>query len=334
MKRLVLLFATLALAAVGVIAQQTTEKKEPAKARAMVFSGMGDGGYLGVETENVNRENFGKFGLREARGVAIAKVIDGSPAALAGLQSGDVIVRVDDESIKSSLKLSRVIGEISPDQQARITYLRNGDERETTVRIGKRPAMNLGAFGEFPRVPSIQGGAPIAPQAPETKKFEELRQNFSRIEPGNYIWGFSSNRRLGVGVATLSKQLGEYFGVPEGKGLLVTEVLENSAAAKAGLRAGDVIVDVDGKEVNTSLGLIRAVGAKKEGEVTLTIVRDKQSQSVRVTPDVIDPTKLRMAEPPSIDSDVSAAPVAPQSVPAAPAQPKETQMLLRYWRII
>jgi len=62
-------------------------------------------------------------------------------------------------------------------------------------------------------------------------------------------------------------------------------VRENSPAARAGLKAGDIVTEVDGKAVKTNVDLIRAVGDKKEGDVTLTIVRDKNRQIIRVTPE-------------------------------------------------
>jgi membrane-associated protease RseP (regulator of RpoE activity) len=66
---------------------------------------------------------------------------------------------------------------------------------------------------------------------------------------------------------------------------LINSVAENSAAAKAGLKAGDVIVEVDGKAVAGNLDLTRAINEKKEGEITLTIIRNKNRQTVRLTPE-------------------------------------------------
>ena len=94
-----------------------------------------------------------------------------------------------------------------------------------------------------------------------------------------------NSRQIGVGVGSLGKQLGEYFGVADGKGVLINSVRENSPAAKAGLRAGDVIVEVDGKPVAGSMELTRAISEKKEGDVNLTIVRNKNRQTIRVTPE-------------------------------------------------
>src|SRR5688500_5348099 len=96
-------------------AGQTPPPAPRAETRAFSFSFDGEGGYLGVQTEEVTRENLGKFNLREVRGVGVAKVQEGSPAQAAGIQDGDVIVKVNGEDITSSRKLTRLISEISPE---------------------------------------------------------------------------------------------------------------------------------------------------------------------------------------------------------------------------
>lgn len=278
-----------AFACAGVFAQTTpTPPKAPTERqqieRALEIYTGGGGSYLGVQTQEVTKENFSKFGLRDVRGVAIEKVMENSPAAQAGLQNGDVVVRFNGEEVTGSRKLTRLISEVAPDHQAKITVLRNGNERDVTATLGKRPGVSFseGGFngtlvpsmrvplGEMPRIaPFPNGGAmTITPNG----------------NNGNFYF-FNSNRQIGVSVSSLSKQLGDYFGVAEGKGVLVNNVIENSPAAKSGLRAGDVIVEVDGKAIDQNFDLSRAINEKKEGDVTLTIIRNKNRQTVRVTPE-------------------------------------------------
>jgi len=98
-------------AGTGAYAQQSvapTPKNDAPKAFAWTFDG--DGGYIGVQTQEVTRENFSKFGLRDVRGVAVEKVVDKSPAQAAGIQAGDVIVKFDGEEVTSARKLTRLIG--------------------------------------------------------------------------------------------------------------------------------------------------------------------------------------------------------------------------------
>jgi serine protease Do len=270
---------------------QTTPEppKEPQKVLSWYFDG--NGSYLGVQTTEVNKENFGKYGLREIRGVAVEKVIENSPAAAAGLEAGDVIVRFNGEEVTSARKLTRMIGEIDPDHQAKVTILRNGNERELTATLGKRPAM---AFenGNF-NFPNVE-----VPPMPDMKALEQLKElpqlkNFPQGDgkvwtfPGgegkNYIWRAGEGRAIGVGVTPLTKQLAAHFGVDGGS--MVNEVRENSPAAKAGILAGDIIVEADGAPIKGEMDLIKAINSKKDGSVTLTIVRDGKRQTISVTPE-------------------------------------------------
>jgi serine protease Do len=250
--------------------------KGEARTFSMFFDG--DGGYLGVQTEEVTKENFAKYGLREVRGVAVEKVIDGSPAQTAGLQSGDVIVAFNGEQVTSTRKLTRLLGEVSPDHQVKLTVVRSGGEREIVATVGKRPMPKFeeGSFGTFPRVPDFR-------RMPGMERFPRVEP----LPPGApnqpSVWRMGSGRRIGVGVTTLTKQLSEHYGVSGG--LMINEVRADSPAAKAGLKAGDIIVEADGKEVKSEMDLIRVVHERKDGDVTLTIVRDRNRQTVRVTPE-------------------------------------------------
>ena len=104
------------------------------------------------------------------------------------------------------------------------------------------------------------------------------------------MFAFGNNRRIGVSTTQLTKQLAEFFGVADGKGVLVTSVGNDSPAAKAGIKAGDVITAVDGEKIEDAGDLTRALGKKNEGDVTLTIVRDKHQRSITVTPKAASPT--------------------------------------------
>jgi serine protease Do len=296
-------FILLATSSCAVIYSQKTPEapKQPEKPRAqtMIFSDMFAGGsYLGIETQEITRENFSKFGLGEVRGVGIEKVIENSPAANAGLQNGDVIVRFESEEITSTRKLSRLVSEVAPDHQVKLTIARGGSEREVTVTMGKRPMpkfengrfeMRVPPMGELPmRVPM-----PKIPPMSETPQFKTVPPmgEFKAIPPigegigKDFLVFRGDGRQIGAALMPISKQLAEYFGVTEGRGLLINDVRPDSPAAKAGLKAGDVIVEIEGKEVKGLGDLMRAMSEKKEGDVSLTIVRDRNRQTVRVTPE-------------------------------------------------
>lgn len=294
MLRKLLGFTLLAFSSCTIIYSQKTPEpaKKPEKpAKPLVYSFQFDGGsYLGIEPQEVTKENFGKFGLSSVRGVAVEKVVENSPAAQAGLQTGDVIVKFDGEEVTSVRKLSRMIAEVAPDHQVKLTILRNGSEQQITATMGKHPtpAIFNGNF-KLENLPKMEN-LPDLENLPKAPRVEVLPPN---AKGDTFIWKsdgetgffFGANRQIGVSVSSLTKQLGEYFGAPDGKGLLVNNVRENSPAAKAGLKAGDIIVEADGKEIKNNADLIRAVNEKKEGDVQLTIIRDRSRQTVQVTPE-------------------------------------------------
>jgi len=242
------------------------------------FSLFTDGGYLGVYAENINRENMARYHMSQPRGVGITQVVQGSPAEKAGLRKDDVILRLDGENITSVRKLNRLVSEIAPDQAVRVTVSRNGAEQELTATVGKRN--NFGFAQDL-----FSNNGKTFKLEPKTWKFEY--PNIDRFELGDHDFGdltmiLGNGRRLGVSTMQLNKQLADYFGVA--KGVLVTAVSEDGPSAKAGVRAGDVITAIDGEEVDSPGDLSRVANNKKDGDVTLTIIRNKSQQTIRVTP--------------------------------------------------
>jgi membrane-associated protease RseP (regulator of RpoE activity) len=107
--------------------------------------------------------------------------------------------------------------------------------------------------------------------------------NLGKLGDGTFVFPFG-NRRIGVSTQSLSKQLAEYFGVKDG-GALITSVTENSPAAKAGLKAGDVITAIDGEPVTSPGDITRVLNKKETGDVSLTVMRDKSIRTVTLTPE-------------------------------------------------
>jgi serine protease Do len=271
----------------------------PAELFNQSFSMLIDGGsFLGVHAEDINKENMGRYGLREARGVGITSVVKDSPAEKAGLKKDDVILRFDGESVTSTRKLTRLVSEVAPDQSARLGISRGGSEQEVAVTIGKREhsmdALNNlqgleGLKGLGDRFEGLKGfGTPGA----RVWKWEGPDSDHD-----GFVFAFGNSRRIGVSTTQLTKQLAEFFGIADGKGVLVTSVSDDSPAAKAGIKAGDIITAVDGEKVEDAGDLTRALGQKNEGDVTLTIVRDKHQRSITVTPKAANPTNLPPGAP-------------------------------------
>ena len=242
------------------------------------------GGYLGVQAKEITKKNFADYDLREVRGVAVDSVAKNSPADKAGIQKNDVIVRIAGEEVSSVYKLTRLLTEIAPDHTAKITIVRGGGEIELMATLGQRAPRRTEIFNPtlypypgiygLPRLPLPSNGTQVMPMPP-------IDDDDDVIVYRNGARG----RQIGVTATALTKQLGDNLGVANGEGLLVNTVRENSPADKAGIKAGDVITEADGKAIKTTADLIDALGEKKEGDVTLTIVRDKNRQTLKVTPE-------------------------------------------------
>jgi C-terminal processing protease CtpA/Prc len=227
---------------------------------AFFFEG---GAFLGIYAEEINKENYARYGLREVRGVGVTQVVKDSPAEKAGLRKDDVILRFDSESVTSTRKLNRLVAESSPDQTARLTISRAGVEQEVTVTLAPRKGMaNI-----------------LAP-----KIREDILKNFPKDGDGNFVFAFGGNRRMGISTQGLTKQLSDYFGAKDG-GVLITSVNDNSPAAKAGLKAGDVITAIDGEKVDSTGDLARAINKKEDGAVTLTVITNHSARTVTLTPE-------------------------------------------------
>ncbi len=292
----VLIVTSSFILAFGQDAPEAKKEKEKAKtARAFAWSFDGDGSYLGVRTQEVNKENFATFGLREVRGVAVEKVIENSPAAAAGIMDNDVIIRLNGEEVTSTRKLTRLISEIAPDHQVSLTVLRNGHEKDIKATLGKRqgPQFENGNFTvAVPEIDKLKLEKELKdlPELKELKKLKMLEKGDGPMvftvpdgEGKNFMWKMGERRQIGISVYPLTKQLSENMGVDGG--VMINNVRENSPAAKAGLKAGDIIVEAGGKAVKNNMDLIHAISDKKEGEVQLTIIRDKNRQTISVTPE-------------------------------------------------
>lgn len=287
MIRKLLAFTVVSVVGSAAVAAQETvtapRDKVERRVSSVVLAAPFERSYLGIQTVEISKENYAKFGLSAVRGVGVEKVVENSPAANAGLQNGDVIVRFDGEEIKSVLKLTRLIAEVAPEQSVKVTVLRGGEEREFDITLGRREFSPFRMNNSVENLPSL----PALPRTPQVQTVPLPPLPMLRGGNGDgFVWfGDAARRQIGVGVTPLTKQLSEFFGVPGNRGLLINDVRENSPADKAGLKAGDVIVEAEGKAVKGQIDLIRALSEKKEGDVSLTIIRDRNRQTVRVTPE-------------------------------------------------
>lgn len=231
--------------------------------RGMVISGLSKT-WLGVSVTDVTADKLGALKLKEERGVEIVTVSPDSPAQQAGLKEHDVVLEFNGVRVEGVEQFQRLIRETPVGRTIKLGISRDGVQQTVQAKLGERP-------GRMLREPG--GGF----------SFTMPRIEIPPIPPMPDIHIFSRTGQLGIEGESLTGQLGEFFGVPGGKGVLVRSVTANTPAEKAGLKAGDVIVKVDGESVKDIVELRGALRDRsRKGDVPVTVVRNKREMTVTV----------------------------------------------------
>jgi serine protease Do len=206
--------------------------------------------------------------LKVQGGAYVDEVRPDMPAAQAGLQSSDVVVEFDGERVRSARHFSRLVQETPPGRQMRMSVLREGSRRDLTITPA---AQSLDRWIDPLSRERLRGAMERVAEIPFDFDLPQL------------VVGQRS--RLGATVQNLGAQLATYFGVTEG--VLVSSVVADSPAARAGLRAGDVITSVNGRTITSPGDLARELRSQSPGtddaEVKIGIVRDRKASEVSAT---------------------------------------------------
>ena len=261
-----------------------------ARRRVEVVRVAGGGARLGVMLEDVRAEDVARLKLAEERGALVREVVKGSAAEKAGLKDGDVILSYQGERVGSAAQLRRLVRETPPGRHVTIDASRGGAPQRLTASLegdDDHDVLGDDSF-RFHMPDSFQFNVPVPP-VPPVPPIPPMDQMFGDGDRGRRFL-FRDRMvearpgRLGLSYQELSGQLARYFKVEDGA-LLVTEVESDGPAARAGLRAGDVIVKFNGKAVTDGSGLRRTLGEVASGtDVTVTVQRDGRPLDVKVTP--------------------------------------------------
>jgi serine protease Do len=277
----VVLAGAVAVAVSSVIAQSSQDSD---RQRPRMWMLDGRGAQIGVTVDD------------DANGVRIEDVDPDSPAAKAGLRAGDVVVEVDGERVRSARQFSRLIQESPEGQSVNLGVMRDGKRQTLQVtpeagrysfnfdadRIGRE--VERGMRDLEPRLRELEPR--LRELEPRLRDLGPRLREFHFDAPFDFNWDglpriTSPRGRLGVQLNELTPELAQYFGAKDG-GVLVSRVTPDSPAAKAGLKAGDVITSVDGDRVRDTDDLVDEL-RDKDGEVTIGIVRDKNETNVKAT---------------------------------------------------
>jgi serine protease Do len=263
--------ATLSILAVllGLVALPGTSLAQPGGQPYVFYSEEPWGGsYLGVDTRDVTPDRVGPLHLKEERGVEVTMVDQDAPAGKAGLKEHDVILSINNQSVESVEQLRRMIREIPAGRTIEIGISRDGQATTLKAQLAERNK-SLSANHNFNFIPAIP---PInIPQI-----------NMPEIDPFTVVV-IHSLKRSGLLVENLCPQLGDYFGVKNGGGVLVRSVEKGSRAEQAGFRAGDVVIRVNGSAVNDASDFTRLLRARNENKASVTVMRDRKEQTLTIT---------------------------------------------------
>jgi hypothetical protein len=252
-----------------------------------------DGGtssYLGVDISDVTTERLSELKLKEEKGVEVTMVDQDAPAGKAGIKEHDVILTLNGTTIESKAQLQRMIHETPAGRIVALGLSRDGQLLTIKVQLADK-------HKEF----SMTG--------PNMKDFHveipEIHMPDIDIPSINMVM-VTSSARSGLMVENITPQLGEFFGVKNGNGVLVRSVEKGSRAEKAGLRAGDVIVKINEQPVHDTSDFSHAVRTRNGGSVSVGVVRDRKEQNLNLTLPDRKESGVLMEEESSDDSLIDA----------------------------
>jgi serine protease Do len=202
-------------------------------------------GWLGVNIQSVTDEIAESLGLAKPRGALIASVREGGPAQVAGIQPGDVVLTFDGKQVTDMRHLPRIVAETPIDKTVKVTVWRKRKELTVDVKVGEL-------------------------------KEEQQASTSSKQQPSSPP--ASTVKALGLSLSNLTPALRERFALAEDTaGVVITDVEGSSQAAKKGMRAGDVIVEVAQEQVKSPAQITDKIAeAKKAGRKSVLLLVDRQ----------------------------------------------------------
>jgi serine protease Do len=205
----------------------------------LIANGSVTRGWLGVQIQPVTDDIAAALGRKDTKGALVAEVISGTPAARGGVESGDLILKLNGRALADPRDLTRSISSLPPGQKAKLTVLRNGAERDVTITLGLRDAEQQVAKAETPSA----GEDVMAGEA-------------------------------GLRVADLTDAMRQQYRIPQGvSGVIVTGVKPNSAAESAGLQPGAIILQADGQPIASSAQLKKKIADAKSAGKEAVLLR-------------------------------------------------------------
>src|SRR3984957_15154232 len=226
-------------------------------------------GYLGVDLKEIDADRASALKLRDVHGAEVIMVDHDAPAGKSGLKVHDVILQLDGQSFDTADQLRRRLHDMPAGRTVSFLISRDGNQLTVSAQLCDRAALGPQAWSQHFSVPqpapAARGGESfLGNPAPATAAFLD-----SMIPQALYV---------GADVNPVRTQLADYFGVRSGTGLLVESVDSQSPAARAGLKAGDVVTKVDSQTMPSHSDWAKALRRHRGKLVQVTVMRNKQEQ--------------------------------------------------------
>jgi serine protease Do len=250
-------------------------------ALAVAATGHTAQGYLGVDVRDVAPDQVAVLKLKDTHGAEITLVDHDAPAGKCGLHEHDVVLMMNGQAIEGQDQLRRMLRESPPGGTIVLVISHDGQQRTVTTQMAvSQEQVERQATEQRLTVPAPED------QPADSASYGGLLPGPGASE-GNSLLGpmVMNPSYTGLYLEKMSAQLAGYFGVPNGGGLLVRSVQENSPAALAGMQAGDVVVRANDKAVASTNDWAKAIKNSHGHPLVVVVLRDKREQTLTLTPD-------------------------------------------------
>ena len=244
------------------------------------------GSRVGMVVRDVETADVAKEKLAGAAGAVVTEVVKDSAAQKAGIKTGDVVTSFDGERVRSARQLERLVEETPAGRTVKVALQRAGapvtvDVTPEAPKMTRRDARACRATAATRSASAgARRGRGADSEGPERMPFQ-FEMPAGRFDFDGEPFMAASRGRLGVRVQDLSEELAGYFGVKPG--VLVAGVEADAPAAKAGVKAGDVITAVNGQAITEATELRREVAKVEDGKTAdLAVTRDKKPLTLKV----------------------------------------------------
>ena len=239
------------------------------------------GPQLGVRLEEVDKAAVTRLRLKEEKGALVAEVVKDSAAEKAGILKDDVILRFQGESVLTAAQLARLVRDVPAGRSVDLDIVRNGAPVKVTATLERA---------------EWKSDAPDLPEIADLGKHLPRTFDFKLDENGPMVFSPAGRGRLGITYTEIEGQLAGYFKSPRENAILVNSVVEGSAAERAGIKAGDLLIKVGGAPIEEASDLREAVSNLDIGKPSpVTVWREGRSLDLSLT--VEAPRNSRLETP-------------------------------------